>query len=74
MGAEEYLSEGWQEFHEASMPTMPPGDPWKSIDWLLQIESSLRTANGQNMDNANVDDPSSTNTGAIMPKFYAYSV
>lgn len=38
--AREYLNEGWQP--KIAMPSMPKGDPWPSIEWLLKVESSLR--------------------------------
>lgn len=41
--ARRFLNEGWQST-EAPMPPMPTGDPWPSIDLLLQAESSIRTA------------------------------
>lgn len=41
--AEQYLNEGWQE--DMPMPSMPPGDPWPSIELLLIAESELRAGN-----------------------------
>jgi thymidylate synthase len=41
--ARRFLDEGWQST-ETPMPTMPTGDPWPSIDLLLQAESSIRSA------------------------------
>jgi thymidylate synthase len=41
--AQRFLDEGWQST-EAPMPPMPTGDPWPSIDLLLQAESCIRTA------------------------------
>jgi thymidylate synthase len=38
--ARRYLSEGWQT--RLAMPPMPIGDPYASIDLLLEMESSLR--------------------------------
>ena len=40
--AEQFLNEGWQST-ETSMPLMPLGDPWPSVDQLLIIESALRS-------------------------------
>jgi thymidylate synthase len=40
-GAREFLNEGWQE--KMAMPSMPTGDPWPSIAWLLAAEHSIRT-------------------------------
>lgn len=39
--AEAYLNEGWQT--PMSMPSMPSGDPWPSINWLLTFERSIRS-------------------------------
>lgn len=39
-GARKYLAEGWQP--TVSMPTMPLGDPWHSIDKLLSAEKRIR--------------------------------
>lgn len=38
----EYLSEGWQS--DGQMPSMPPGDPWRSIQALLESEERIRTS------------------------------
>ena len=40
--AREYIEEGWQE-GKLAMPSMPPGDPWPSVRWLLEEEQSIRT-------------------------------
>jgi thymidylate synthase len=39
-GARKYLAEGWQP--TMSMPAMPLGDPWHSIDKLLAAERRIR--------------------------------
>jgi thymidylate synthase len=39
--AREYLKEGWQK--KLAMPSMPSGDPWPSIDWLLRTEQAIRS-------------------------------
>lgn len=39
--AEAYLGEGWHS--NMAMPEMPPGDPWPSVQRLLQVENDLRT-------------------------------
>jgi thymidylate synthase len=41
--ARRFLEEGWQST-QSPMPSMPAGDPWPSIDLMLQAESSIRTA------------------------------
>jgi thymidylate synthase len=38
--AKQYLQEGWQE--TVSMPPMPIGDPWPSLNTLLQEEAKIR--------------------------------
>jgi thymidylate synthase len=38
--ARRYLDEGWQE--KMAMPPMPEGDPWPSIAWLQDVETSIR--------------------------------
>jgi thymidylate synthase len=38
--ASQYLDEGWQE--KIAMPSMPLGDPWSSITWLLEAERKTR--------------------------------
>jgi thymidylate synthase len=40
--AQRFLDEGWQST-QSPMPPMPAGDPWPSIDLMLQAESSIRT-------------------------------
>ncbi len=40
--ADQFLSEGWQST-DMSMPAMPIGDPWPSIDIMLKAEAILRT-------------------------------
>ena len=44
--AKQYLSEGWQDV--ISMPEMPFGDPWPSINVLLEYEHLIR--NGEVID------------------------
>jgi len=39
----DYLNEGYQV--KNIMPDMPIGDPWKSINHLLEIEAGIRTGN-----------------------------
>ena len=39
-GAQAFLDEGWQS--TTPMPPMPSGDPWSSVDALLEAESSIR--------------------------------
>jgi thymidylate synthase len=39
--ARSYLEEGLQS--PVAMPAMPNGDPWPSVDWLLQTEKAIRT-------------------------------
>lgn len=39
-GARRYLAEGWQP--TVSMPPMPTGDPWRSIDKVLGAENRIR--------------------------------
>ncbi len=41
--AKQYLTEGWQDVVE--MPAMPTGDPWKSVNWLLNAENVIRCGN-----------------------------
>ncbi|MFL1874507.1 thymidylate synthase [Hansschlegelia beijingensis] len=38
--ARRYLAEGFQE--PINMPPMPEGDPWRSVDWLLDAEQAIR--------------------------------
>lgn len=38
--ARDYLNEGFQT--PASMPSMPEGDPWTSVAWLLKAEEAIR--------------------------------
>ncbi len=38
--ARDYLNEGFQT--PRSMPAMPTGDPWQSIDWLIEAERAIR--------------------------------
>lgn len=40
--ARDYLNEGFQTTF--GMPPMPSGDPWKSVDWLLEMERSIRSS------------------------------
>lgn len=49
--AKEYLDEGWQE--KMTMPSMPAGDPWSSIEWLLETEALIRLGQGESV---NLDD------------------
>jgi thymidylate synthase len=46
----EYLSEGFQST-KITMPEMPTGDPWKSIETLMKAEVDIRTS-----ENVNVPD------------------
>lgn len=39
--AKRFLKEGWQST-KAVMPSMPAGDPWPSIEALLEAESAIR--------------------------------
>lgn len=41
--AKRFLKEGWQPTDRA-MPPMPTGDPWPSIDLLLEAELAIRAA------------------------------
>ncbi len=45
--AKEYLDEGWQE--KITMPPMPAGDPWPSIEWLQGMETSIRLGHGESL-------------------------
>jgi thymidylate synthase len=38
--AKRYLSEDWQD--DIAMPAMPAGDPWNSLEWLVEVERSVR--------------------------------
>jgi thymidylate synthase len=38
--ARDYLNEGFQT--PMSMPSMPEGDPWPSVAWLLEAEQAIR--------------------------------
>ena len=40
-GAWQFLNEGWQSTE--AMPPMPEGDPWPSVNLLLEAEAILRT-------------------------------
>jgi thymidylate synthase len=55
--AKKYLDEGWFETDPmiASMPKMPSGDPWSSINWLLGTEELLRKGIECKIDVAQVD-------------------
>lgn len=39
--ARKFLDEGWQPTR-ICMPSMPSGDPWRAIRWLLKRESEIR--------------------------------
>jgi thymidylate synthase len=41
--AEQFIDEGWQST-EVTMPPMPIGDPWQSIEMLLKAEEAIRTS------------------------------
>jgi thymidylate synthase len=42
-GAQQFVDEGYQTRIE--MPEMPAGDPWPSLDQVLQAEARIRTGN-----------------------------
>ncbi len=46
--AEQFLAEGWQA--NTTMPEMPQGDPWGSVNALLEIENAIRTGELDPMD------------------------
>lgn len=50
-----YVREGWQD--AVQMPTMPVGDPWSAIRWLLSEEETLRVGQGRGPLNAEGVDP-----------------
>lgn len=52
--AKKYLEEGWQPT-TISMPQMPLGDPWPSINLILEAESTIRTKNGSQINHSNFD-------------------
>jgi thymidylate synthase len=43
--ARDYLNEGFQTPY--GMPPMPPGDPWNSVNWLLEMEQSIRCGSSE---------------------------
>jgi len=51
--AEQYIKEGWQSM--VSMPSMPVGDPWVSIDRLLEVELKIRKGDGIKLDELKID-------------------
>jgi thymidylate synthase len=51
--AQRFLAEGWQST-EMAMPEMPVGDPWPSIQLLLEAENTLRQ--GRIFDANKLDD------------------
>lgn len=54
--AQRFLDEGWQST-QMSMPPMPIGDPWPSIQSLLRAESTIRTGNPLDVDDVESLDP-----------------
>jgi len=42
-----YINEGWQE--EVFMPEMPLGDPWPSIETVIEFESAIRKGGSVDM-------------------------
>ena len=47
--AQQFLNEGWQPTN-ITMPPMPAGDPWNSIDLLLKLEPIIRNGRENIMD------------------------
>jgi thymidylate synthase len=43
--ARDYLNEGFQT--PTSMPSMPRGDPWTWVEWLLKTEEAIRCGNSE---------------------------
>jgi len=52
-GARKYMAEGWQP--TVSMPPMPNGDPWHSIDKLLGAEKRIRNGYDVNVASLKLD-------------------